>query len=189
MGKNQAAGGLPRRSAEDAEKPIVIEEDAVVAAAQTKPGFRRLQFLHIAGAPGEITVDAVHNLDCGLPIDGPRSPRASADQMTAIRSGASSLTAANRIRAGSLRGGCPLRVRGSTGAAQCGGSIGREVFLFHLSQGQRAKGSTITSNRLRTAFSFSAGSASNNAWACRRSCSRFGSMAILLAADSSLRHL
>jgi hypothetical protein len=33
----------------------VIEEDAVVAAAETKAGFRRFELFHVAGAVGQVT--------------------------------------------------------------------------------------------------------------------------------------
>ena len=50
----------------------VIEENAVIAATETEAGFRRLEFFHIAGAVGQVTVNAMENLNCGLPIDGPQ---------------------------------------------------------------------------------------------------------------------
>lgn len=39
-----------------------IEEDAVVAAAETKAGKRRFELFHVAGAAGQIAIDAVQNL-------------------------------------------------------------------------------------------------------------------------------
>jgi hypothetical protein len=46
---------------------------------------------------------------------------------------------------------------------------GVQTRTFTARVSERASGSTITSSRLRTAFSFAAGSRSSNAWACRRS--------------------
>jgi hypothetical protein len=50
----------------------VVEEDAIIATAETKAGFRRLELFHIASAVGQVTVNAMENLNCGLPIDGPQ---------------------------------------------------------------------------------------------------------------------
>jgi hypothetical protein len=50
----------------------VIEEHAIIATAETKAGFRRLELFHIASAVGQVTVNAMENLNCSLPIDGPQ---------------------------------------------------------------------------------------------------------------------
>jgi len=50
----------------------LVEEDSVVATAEAKAGLRRFKFFHIASAVGEVTVDAMENLNCGLSIDGPQ---------------------------------------------------------------------------------------------------------------------
>ncbi len=50
----------------------VIEEDAIIATAEPKNGFRRFELLHIAGAFGQVTVSALENLNCGLPINRPK---------------------------------------------------------------------------------------------------------------------
>ena len=50
----------------------VIEEDAIIATAETKAGFRRFELFHIASAVGQVTVNAVENLNSGLPINGPQ---------------------------------------------------------------------------------------------------------------------
>ena len=50
----------------------LIEENPVVATAETKAGFRRLEFFQIATALGQVTVKAMQNLNCGGPIDGPQ---------------------------------------------------------------------------------------------------------------------
>ena len=48
----------------------MIEEDTVVATAEAEAGFRLLEFLHITSSAGQISVDAMENLNCGIPIDG-----------------------------------------------------------------------------------------------------------------------
>jgi hypothetical protein len=48
----------------------VIEEDPVVATAETKTGFRWSEFLHITGPIGDVAVNTVEDLDCGVPING-----------------------------------------------------------------------------------------------------------------------
>ena len=40
----------------------VVEEDSVIATAETKAGLRRFEFFHIAGAVRQVTVDAMENL-------------------------------------------------------------------------------------------------------------------------------
>jgi len=54
----------------DAVFVLLIEEHAVVSAAKTEAGARRLEFFHIAGAVGEIAIHAVENLHRGFAVDG-----------------------------------------------------------------------------------------------------------------------
>src|ERR1700722_13035594 len=48
----------------------LIEEHAVVAAAEPEAGERRFEFLHIAGAVSQVAIHAVENLHCGFAVDG-----------------------------------------------------------------------------------------------------------------------
>ncbi len=46
-----------------------LEEDAVIAATEPEFGAWRLEFFHVAGAGGQITVQAVQNLQGRFPVD------------------------------------------------------------------------------------------------------------------------
>jgi DNA primase len=48
----------------------LIEEHAVVAAAEAEAGERRFEFLHVAGVVGQVAIHAVKNLHGGFAIDG-----------------------------------------------------------------------------------------------------------------------
>jgi len=63
---------MPHACDLDGGLAAVIEEDPVVAAAQTEAGFRRPELLHIAASTGQISVNAVENLDCGFSINAPQ---------------------------------------------------------------------------------------------------------------------
>jgi len=49
---------------------LLIEEYALVAAAKTEAGVRRLEFLHVAGAVRQVAIHAVENLHRGFAVDG-----------------------------------------------------------------------------------------------------------------------
>jgi hypothetical protein len=48
------------------------EEDTVLSTAETKIRFRRLEPFHMASAVGQVAINAMENLNCGLPIDDPQ---------------------------------------------------------------------------------------------------------------------
>src|ERR1700677_2825274 len=56
----------------DVDRVLVplIEEDPVVTAAEAEAGARRFEFFHIAGAVGEIAINAMENLHRGFAVDG-----------------------------------------------------------------------------------------------------------------------
>jgi len=98
---------------------LLIEEDAVVAAAEAEAGACRFEFLHVAGAVGQVAIHAVENLQRGFAIDGAESARASGDQMTAMRWGVGgSVIYPGRTRAGWLRGECLRRAPARRGRDQ-----------------------------------------------------------------------
>src|SRR5271165_3663378 len=70
-GEGSAVGFLTVRDGDDSNGVIAcqIEEDAVVAATQTEAGKRRLQFLYVARAGGEVAIEAVEGLDGGFSVD------------------------------------------------------------------------------------------------------------------------
>lgn len=47
-----------------------VEEDPVLAAAETEARKRRLKFFHVTGPAGEVSVQAIKNLQGGFTIDG-----------------------------------------------------------------------------------------------------------------------
>jgi hypothetical protein len=55
----------------DAVLSGLLEEDAVVSAAEPEAGHGWLEFLHVAAAGGEVAVDAVEDVEGGLAVDGP----------------------------------------------------------------------------------------------------------------------
>ena len=48
----------------------LIEEHAVVAAAEAEAGERRFEILHVAGVVGQVAIHAVKNLHGGFAVDG-----------------------------------------------------------------------------------------------------------------------
>jgi len=70
--KKSAVGFLAVADGGDFDGGVVfqIEEDPIIAAAETKAGERRLQFFHITGTAGEVAIHAVQNLHGGFAVDG-----------------------------------------------------------------------------------------------------------------------
>jgi hypothetical protein len=93
-----------------------IEEYAVVATAETEAGERRLEFLYVAGAVGQVAIHAAENLQGGFAVDGAqigtdlRLPD-HGDPFRRWRFG----HFPGRTRAGCLREGCLLRERAKRG--------------------------------------------------------------------------
>src|SRR5664280_1775546 len=187
---NPNTGGLLRRltigvaaipDAEDTDHIFVllIEKYAVVAATQPKASSRRLELLDVTGAAGQVTIQAVKNLHRGLAVNRSKigTSLRGPDDRYPLRCG----LIAHFVRPNSRRISewgifSPLasdeRARSSAAAVSdviSSSSTGTDA-------SERPSGSTIASSSTRTAFSFSAGSLSSNAWACWRSCARSDSI-------------
>ena len=71
MGGDESAVSLPAMSYAgdgDCVFTLLLEEDAVVAAAKTKANLRWFQLLHISVACVEIAPDTVKDLESGLAV-------------------------------------------------------------------------------------------------------------------------
>jgi hypothetical protein len=68
----------------------LIEECAVIAAAEPEAGAWGLELFHVAGTIDQVAIHAVEDLHGRRALDGAQIGAASGDQMTAIRSGAGS---------------------------------------------------------------------------------------------------
>ena len=144
---------------EDAGDPngvfaVWIEEEAVVAAAETEVGARRFEFLHVALAVEQVAIEAVENLQSRFAIDGAnigarfRRPN-DGDAWVEVSSW---LTSSSRTRAGCRHAGCLLRdraTRARSRAAAVSGVISSSSTGARASE--RESGSTMTPRRFRTA--------------------------------------
>src|SRR5205814_1822457 len=143
-----------------------IEEHPIVATAETEAGQGCLELFHVAGAAGQVAIDTVENLHGGIPFDHPnictgfRRP----DDRDPLRRGFFVhwfRPNSRRISSCGMPSPRASEARARCRAAAVSGVISSSSIGARASE--RASGSTSTSSRLRTAFSFSAGSMSSNA--------------------------